>query len=398
MDHIAAELGLDRREFRLAQLFTDGEELLNGQVLGDAGILREAFDAIESVAPWAELQAARRPYRGIGIGAAWWVTNPLPGTAVVKLHEDGTVAVITAATDNGSGAVSMGVTQIVAEHLGIPPSDVFVTMPDTDVAGFDAGSQGSRTTRIVGQGVPARRGRGHREAQEGRRGAARGSPEDLELAEGGVRVKGAPGNSVPLAEVAVLATYTVGPIPGTGSFVTPFPDFNPGCATGLLFPSFPTPTYHVHLAEVEVDPVTGNVTVLRYLVAQEVGRVINPDGIYGQVRRGDPGHRLRAAREPADRRGRPLPRADPRELPAAAGDRHPAGRVRPAGAPRPRRPVRRQGRRRGPRPATGRGHRQRGLRRDRQAVEPHPDHAGRGSRGDPELTCPATRSSRHDHR
>ena len=61
MDHIAAELGLDRREYRLAQLFTDGEELLNGQVLDDAGILREAFAAIETAAPWAELQAARAP-------------------------------------------------------------------------------------------------------------------------------------------------------------------------------------------------------------------------------------------------------------------------------------------------------------------------------------------------
>ena len=106
---------------------------------------------------------------------------------------------------------------------------------------------------------------------------------DLEVAEGAVRVKGVPGKSLPLAEVAVAALYTVGPIQGTGSFVTPFPDFNPGCATGLMLPSFPTPTYHVHVAEVEVDPVTGTVRVLRYLVAQEVGAVISPDGTYGQV-------------------------------------------------------------------------------------------------------------------
>jgi CO/xanthine dehydrogenase Mo-binding subunit len=96
-------------------------------------------------------------------------------------------------------------------------------------------------------------------------------------------VKGAPGTSVPIALVAATALNTVGPIQGTGSFVTPFPDFNPGCASGLLFPSFPTPTYHVHIAEVEVDPVTGTVRVLRYLVAQEVGRMISPDGTYGQV-------------------------------------------------------------------------------------------------------------------
>jgi CO/xanthine dehydrogenase Mo-binding subunit len=283
MDHIAGELGLDRREYRLRQLFTDGEVLLNDQVLNDAGILRQGFDAIEAAAPWADLQRGKRPYHGIGIGAAWWVTNPMPGTAVIKLHEDGTVAVITAANDNGSGAVSMGVTQIVAEAMGIPPRDVYVTMPDTDVAGFDAGSQGSRTTRIVGRASQLAAEEVIDKLKNFAAGLLEAAAQDLEVAEGTVRVKGAPGNSLPLAKVAVAATNTIGPIQGTGSFVTPFPDFNPGCASGLLFPSFPTPTYHVHLAEVEVDPVTGNVRVLRYLVAQEVGRVISPDGTYGQV-------------------------------------------------------------------------------------------------------------------
>lgn len=283
MDHIAGELGLDRREYRLQQLFTDGEVLLNDQVLSDASILRQGFDAIETAAPWADLQRGKRPYRGIGIGAAWWVTNPMPGTAVIKLHEDGTVAVITAANDNGSGAVSMGVTQIVAEAMGISPDDVYVTMPDTDVAGFDAGSQGSRTTRIVGRASQLAAEEVIDKLKNFAAGLLEAAAHDLEVTDGAVRVKGAPGTSLTLAQVAVAATNTIGPIQGTGSFVTPFPDFNPGCASGLLFPSFPTPTYHVHLAEVEVDPVTGNVRVLRYLVAQEVGRVISPDGTYGQV-------------------------------------------------------------------------------------------------------------------
>jgi CO/xanthine dehydrogenase Mo-binding subunit len=283
MDHIAAEMGVDRLEFRLRHLFEDGEELLNGQVLDDAGILREGFEALEAAAPWAELQAAKRPYRGIGIGAAWWLTNPSAGTAVVKMHEDGTVAVVTAATDNGSGAVSMGVTQVVAERLGIPAADVYIALPDTDVAGFDGGSQGSRTTRIVGKASQIAADEVIEKLKNVAAGLLEAAADDLEVAEGTVRVKGVPGNSLTLAEVAVTAMNTVGPIQGTGSFVTPFPDFNPGCATGLMLPSFPTPTYHVHLCEVEVDPVTGTVRVLRYLVAQEVGRVISPDGTYGQV-------------------------------------------------------------------------------------------------------------------
>ncbi len=89
-----------------------------------------------------------------------------------------------------------------------------------------------------------------------------------------------------LADVATTATFTDGPIAASGSYKTPAPEFNPTCATGMLFPIWPTPTYHLHVAEVEVDPVTGHVKVLRYLVAQEVGKAINPDGVLGQIQGG----------------------------------------------------------------------------------------------------------------
>ncbi len=151
MDHIANELGIDRRAYRLQTLMGDGDEMLNGQVLDDASILREVFGALEERVPWAEM--GRGPHRGVGMAAAVWLTNPQPAQATVKLNEDGTLGVVTAATDNGSGAVAMGVRQIAAEGLGLPADQVVVAMPDTDVAGYDAGSQGSRTTHVVGRAV-----------------------------------------------------------------------------------------------------------------------------------------------------------------------------------------------------------------------------------------------------
>ena len=284
MDHIASELGRDRREYRLQHLFEPGEVLLNDQVLDDADILREGFDVMEEAAPWEERMAATAgPMKGVGIGAAWWVTNPMPGTATLKLNEDGTVGVITAATDNGSGAVTLGVTQIVAEKLGVQPEDVYVTMPDTDSAGFDAGSQGSRTTRIVGKAASIAADEVIGKIKQTASDLLEAAPSDIVIADGRVFVAGSPDSGLSLGDVAMAATWTVGPIQGTGSFLTPFPDFNPGCATGLMFPSFPTPTYHVHLAEVEVDPVTGAVKVTRYVVVQEVGKIISPNGAYGQV-------------------------------------------------------------------------------------------------------------------
>lgn len=285
MDEIANSLGMDRRELRLKNLQEDGDQLLNGQELPDASILREAFDKVQEVAPWEE--AGKGPLRGVGIAACVWLTNPLSGSVVLKLNEDGTLGLITGATENGSGAVTMGVAQIAAEEMGVSADDVILSMPDTDSTPYDAGSQGSRTTHIVGRAV----GAASEELREKVfRVAARmleASADDLELTgDGKVGVKGSPGVGLTLAEVAAEATAAGETLAATGSYATKTPKYDPTCATGLLFPVFPTPTYHVHQAEVEVDPVTGNVKILRYVVAQEVGKAINPDGIIGQIQGG----------------------------------------------------------------------------------------------------------------
>jgi CO/xanthine dehydrogenase Mo-binding subunit len=284
MDHIALELGRDRREYRLETLMEDGDAMLNGQVLDDVSILGEAADRLEEITPWEDL--GKGANRGVGMAAAVWLTNPQPAHATVKLNEDGTLGVVTAATDNGSGAVTMGVRQIAAEALGVSPDDVVITMPDTDTAGYDSGSQGSRTTHVVGRAVFDATSEVRTKVLETAATMLEAAASDLEIADGAVHVKGDPSSRVLLADVATTATFTDGPIAASGSYKTPAPDFNPTCAIGLLFPIWPIPTYHVHIAEVEVDPVTGAVDVLRYLVAQEVGRAVNPEGIAGQIQGG----------------------------------------------------------------------------------------------------------------
>lgn len=281
MDHIALELGMDRREFRLGALAHDGDAMLNGQVLEDASILAEAFAAVEDRAPWAEL--GKGPNRGVGIAATVWLTNPMPGQATVKLNEDGTLGVVTAATDNGSGAVTMGLRQIAAEGLGLSADQVVVSMPDTDVAAYDAGSQGSRTTHVVGRAVFDATAAVRRSVEKTAASMLEAAQEDIVVESGFVHVRGVPSSRISLAEVATTAMFTDGPIAASASYVTPSPTSDPTCATGMLFSAWPIPTYHVHVAEVEVDPVTGKVAVLRYVVAQEVGGIINPDGVEGQI-------------------------------------------------------------------------------------------------------------------
>ncbi|HKT59283.1 MAG TPA: xanthine dehydrogenase family protein molybdopterin-binding subunit, partial [Gemmatimonadales bacterium] len=289
MDECALRLGIDRRQFRLNNLIRSGDASLVGQVLEDADILTEAFERLYQHLPWDE--ATRRPpaagkLTGVGIAAATWLTNPGPGAVTLKLNEDGTAALVSAATDNGSGAVSMGITQIAAEELGLQPGDISIGMPDTDAAGYDAGSQGSRTTHIVGRAVRLAAAEVREKIFAVAARVLEVDEADLELSRGSVQVRGAPARAISLASVAAEAMWSSGPIMGTGSYATPAPAYNPSCASGLLFPTFPTPTYHVHFAEVEVDPATGAVTVLRYVVVQEVGKAINPVGVRGQIQGG----------------------------------------------------------------------------------------------------------------
>ncbi|MBM5812259.1 MAG: xanthine dehydrogenase family protein molybdopterin-binding subunit [Gammaproteobacteria bacterium] len=286
MDHIARELGVDRREYRLRHLLAPGDALLSGQVLPDAGILREAFDAVERIAPWAGLSNRRQPWRGVGIGACVWVTNPGPASVTLKLNEDGTVAVLSGAIEIGSGSFAAGVTQLVAEELGLRPTDVVLPEPDTDVAAYDSGSQGSRTVRMIGGAARAEARQLRAQILERAAHLLQAGPDDLELGGGAVRRRDAAAGQVPLALVAAADLFQAGPIAATARYAEPPPAFDPTRSSGALMPAFPGVSYHVHLAEVEVDPVTGTVRVLRYVVAQEVGRAINPANIRGQIQGG----------------------------------------------------------------------------------------------------------------
>ena len=285
-DSIANAIGVDRRTFRTDRLIGDGARTRSGQVLEEAGILAEAYEELERIAPWKDVQAGLEPWQGVGLASGVWMTNPMPGQATVKITEDGTAQVITGATENGSGAVSMGVTQIVAAELGIGPDLVSVSMPDTDVQGYDAGSQGSRTTHIVGRAARDAAAQARAQLLSSAADMLEASVGDLEIVEGTISVVGTPTRSVSVSEAATAALWTTGQIAATSSYTTPPIPYDAACGSGVMFTAMATPTYHVHMAIVEVDPVTGCVRVVRYVVVQEVGRAINPAGIRGQIQGG----------------------------------------------------------------------------------------------------------------
>lgn len=283
MDHIARELGADRLALRRRHAYRSGDTYPNGQVIEDSAFA-DALDRLEEVAPWAET-SRRRPYRGVGVGIASWLTNPMAGSATVKVNEDGTVDLITAATDIGTGAVAAGMVQLVAADLGVAAEDVIVRPPDTDVAPFDAGAQGSRTLYNAGNAAL----KATAELRERLTALAadrfEADPADIELADGAARVRGVPSRTIPIAALAQAALDDGGPLAATGSSVSVPATLDPGsgCVGSGRDMYFNAPTFHAHLAEVEVDPDTGQVAITRYVVVQDVGRAINPSAIEGQI-------------------------------------------------------------------------------------------------------------------
>ena len=286
MDHIADALGEDRRAFRLRHLMEPGDKLPNQQALPNLEIVRKGFDEIEKTACWEEFKKRQDPYEGVGIAATAWLTNPLPTAATIKLNEDGTAHVTSGTCDIGSGAMMQGVVQIVAQAIGIAPENVYINQPDTDIAAYDGGSQGSRTARVIGKAAMNAAAIIREKIFEEAAPLLQTKPEDLDLSDGFVIRRSNPANRVPLTDVLTMSAFGGGPLVAEGRHGEEPVKFDPGCANGLAFPAFPTPTYHVHAAKVAVDPVTGGVRVLRYIVAQEVGRALNPAAIMGQVQGG----------------------------------------------------------------------------------------------------------------
>ncbi|MEU6701497.1 xanthine dehydrogenase family protein molybdopterin-binding subunit [Pseudonocardia sp. NPDC046786] len=287
LDHVAREAGVDRLELRLRNVLAAGEAMINGQELDDT-ILVQALESVQRRVSWTRstTEATSRRLRGTAVVPLTWLTNPGPGEASVALSEDGTVLVSTAATEIGTGAVQTGVRQIVAERLGIDVDDVLVANPDTDTAGFDNGAQGSRTTYGAGNAAGQAAGELREQILHTAAGMLEAAEADLEIVGDRVRVVGSPGASVALSAVSRAAMWSGGPLSATGRFVSPPPEFDAGCMIGALFTTINATSSHAHAAEVEVDPDTGEVTILRYVVAQDVGRAVNPAMIAGQVNGG----------------------------------------------------------------------------------------------------------------
>ncbi|MCW2532932.1 MAG: aldehyde oxidase and xanthine dehydrogenase molybdopterin binding protein [Blastococcus sp.] len=286
MDVTALAIGMDPLEFRRRNVvtpdqlpFTTSTGLVYETVTPQA-TLEQAAEMVGYDAFRAEQAEARTHGRLLGIGLSSYI-EPSVGFGIMgaeqvdlRIDYDGSVVATTGSGSHGQ-SVETTLSQVIAETLGVDIDKVVFTQGDTAVAPFGSGTGGSRTAAVYGGAA--------REASVLLRNKVlaiaaevlEASSDDLDMDLGVVAVRGNPGATISLADVAAVAYagYTILP-----ESIEPGLDVSFRIRAPMFMFSNAT-----HAAVVEVDPVTGAVKVLRYLVSEDCGNMINPMVVEGQI-------------------------------------------------------------------------------------------------------------------
>jgi CO/xanthine dehydrogenase Mo-binding subunit len=287
IDEIAAALGMDPIELRLKNIVRAGDRWLGGSELL-ACDLEGCIRAVRERSGWDRGAPPTAPgtRRARGIAIAGQQSGLLGTGALIRMLEDGTVVLNVGATDIGQGSDTV-LTQICADSLRIPTERIAFASPDTDGSPFNWGTTASRVTYMTGRSVAGAALEVERKLLQHAAEMLECSTEDLELADGGaVTLKGVPDKRVSFFEIAKRAHWASGgPIIGAHSWVFENPTIDPkrAAALGLPFPKLGVYSFCAIVSEVEVDEVTGRVTVARAWSACDPGRAINPLLVEGQV-------------------------------------------------------------------------------------------------------------------
>ncbi len=276
MDELAEALGLDPVELRRRTLVAEGDEGPTRQVFGPISMKETLERAVEMIRPDGDLPEDE----AIGVSCGWWPSFGNPSGAYVKLNGDGSGTIVTGAQENGSGAV-MALPLLAAEVLGMKPSDFSILYQDTAAAPFDAGSSGSQTTMNNGRAVVAASGEVRDKLLDLAAEQLEVAREDLELADGQVRVVGSPSKAVEISELAGSGEQLIGK--GSGPVPENPPCHVEGCLGRLGMESFLEPQVFTHAARVKVDRETGVVRVLQVAAVHDSGVIVNRLGATGQV-------------------------------------------------------------------------------------------------------------------
>lgn len=265
IDELCEKLGMDPLEFRLLNSAKEGTRRVTGPLFPKVGFIETLQAAKDHPHYSAPIEGANRAR---GVASGYWANNTGPASASAIVNADGTVNLVEGSVDLSGTRVTLA--QQLAEVLGIPVEDIRPTVADTDSVGFTSNSGGSGATFKSGwaayeAGMDVRRQMVERAAK-----IWEIPPETVEYEKGVLQHKSDSELRMTFKQLAARQNATGGPITGSAGV-------NPGGAG---------PAIGTHIVDVEVDPDTGKVTVLRYTAVQDVGKAIHPDYVAGQIQGG----------------------------------------------------------------------------------------------------------------
>lgn len=276
LDALAVKLGMDPLELRMKNRLKDGDRAIGSGTLQHTSTAEAITTAQKYL---SQEKGPSKKYRGWGVACSQYQIQlfqeiPFLSSINIKVNEDGTVSLMTGVSESGGGQLN-ALQMIAAEVLKMPPQKVTVVYGDSDVVPRDYSTSASQT--IYRAGMMVRMAAEDARQQLLQLGAEKLKlPVDsLDLADGRVFAKNDPSKGV----AAITFLREQGTIQGTGAAAR-------AKKVALLEEEkdlIDGPSSSVHAAEVEVDPETGNVKVLKYYAAFDVGAVLNPGNIEGQM-------------------------------------------------------------------------------------------------------------------
>jgi xanthine dehydrogenase molybdenum-binding subunit len=265
IDEIAEALDMDPMDLRIMNGAHEGTRRLNGVVNPRVGML-ETAEAVKSHPHYSAPLEGKNRGRGVAMG--FWGNGAGPASAMASVASDGGVLLTVGTSDVGGTRATAA--QQFAEVLGMAAEDVHPQVGDTDSVGFSSGAGGSGVTFKTGWAA-------YEAAQDVKRQlVARAAAiwetdvDEVEYVDGVIRHRSDPELHTTLKELAPNLNTTGGPIVGRANLN------NPGAGGA----------HGANIVDVEVDPETGKVEILRFTAFQDAGTAINPDFVEGQIQGG----------------------------------------------------------------------------------------------------------------
>jgi CO/xanthine dehydrogenase Mo-binding subunit len=267
LDELAERLGLDPIELRLANAAREGTQAPYGPRFKRIGLV----ETLEAARAHPHYAAPLRPNQGRGVAVGFWFNGGMNSSAEVHLTEAGGAVVASGNPDIGGSRASLAI--LAAEELGIDVAQVRPQVGDTESVGYTDMTGGSRVTFATGMAVIEAARDVVRQLRERAAKLWDCDPALVDYVDGRcvpAQGSGLAREPLTLAEIARKLATTGGPISGHAQLTAR--GAGPGFAT--------------HLCDVEVDPETGRVDVIRYTAVQDAGRAVHPGYVEGQMQGG----------------------------------------------------------------------------------------------------------------